>query len=296
MEIISKLTNHFNHGRDLEMARVKYEEKVESVNKNIEHLNELSKQLYDLRKASLRQLQALDSYVGRLANCPITIKKGTKRALEYADVIREAWDFENTTHQVNGQTGNAADVAMMGATMVGGAAAVGGPAAAMAIATTFGTASTGVAISSLGGAAAANAALAWLGGGAVAAGGAGIAGGTALLGLLGPIGWGIAGASGVALIVKSSFAKRKNDEAIKEINKYSENCDKMLKRIKMAIEKIQLVEKHTKFALGVIDLDYWGIVSLDYNAESYPQALLFEIVSEAKNLGKLMSQSVNINE
>lgn len=40
-----------------------------------------------------------------------------------------------------------------------------GPSAAMAFATTFGTASTGTAISSLSGAAATNAALAWLGGG-----------------------------------------------------------------------------------------------------------------------------------
>lgn len=47
---------------------------------------------------------------------------------------------------------------------------------AMAIAVTYGTASTGVAISSLSGAAATNAAAAWLGGGSIAGGGAGIAG------------------------------------------------------------------------------------------------------------------------
>lgn len=72
-------------------------------------------------------------------------------------------------------------------TTAGGAVAAGiatgvgvaalAPSAAMAIATTFGTASTGAAISTLSGAAATNAALAWLGGGSLAAGGAGLAAG-----------------------------------------------------------------------------------------------------------------------
>ncbi len=94
------------------------------------------------------------------------------------------------------------------------------PTAAMWVATTFGTASTGTAISTLSGAAATKAALAWLGGGAVAKGGLGIAGGKALLALAGPIGWGITGvttaASAVALGHKN---KQIADEAIAEAKK-----------------------------------------------------------------------------
>lgn len=53
---------------------------------------------------------------------------------------------------------------------------------AMWVATTYGTAGTGVAISSLSGAAATNAALAWLGGGTVASGGGGMTAGTLVIG------------------------------------------------------------------------------------------------------------------
>ena len=83
------------------------------------------------------------------------------------------------------------------------------PTAAMWVATTFGTASTGTAISTLSGAAASNAALAWLGGGALAAGGGGTAAGGALLALAGPIGWTVAGATLLASI--ALFAKKKFD-------------------------------------------------------------------------------------
>ena len=66
------------------------------------------------------------------------------------------------------------------------------PRAAMWVARTFGTASTGTAISSLSGAAMESASLAWIGGGALSAGGGGMAAGSAALGLAGPIGWTIA--------------------------------------------------------------------------------------------------------
>lgn len=295
MSIIGKITNPLNHGKDLEDARKAYEKKVESYKKKQEELSDLTIRLYDLRKDSLRKLQALDEYVSKLCNCPESLRKGTKRSLEYADAIREAWDFENAPHAVNVESGNAADASMLGAAVAGGAVAVGGPAAAMAIATTFGTASTGAAISSLGGAAAANAALAWLGGGAIAAGGAGMGGGAALLGLFGPIGWGIAGAAGVAFIVKSTFDKKKNDSAIKEIRKYSTACDALLYKIGRAIKQIKEIEEHTKSTSEKVGLSGLELCPSDFNADKYPQSQLFEKVSEAKNLGKLMKQSVNIN-
>ncbi|WP_353108681.1 hypothetical protein [Gordonia sp. (in: high G+C Gram-positive bacteria)] len=97
------------------------------------------------------------------------------------------------------------------------------PSAAMWVATTFGTASTGTAISSLSGAVASKAALAWLGGGAVSAGGGGTAAGTTLLALAGPIGWTVAGATlltSIALFTKKKFENREaRQEAILEIQR-----------------------------------------------------------------------------
>lgn len=106
------------------------------------------------------------------------------------------------------------------------------PSAAMWVATTFGTASTGTAISALSGAAATSAQLAWLGGGALAAGGGGMAAGNAILALAGPVGWSISGATLLASVVlfankKMKLSKEKkeeieavlrNVESIKEIN------------------------------------------------------------------------------
>ncbi|MFT3661473.1 MAG: hypothetical protein QM809_08760 [Gordonia sp. (in: high G+C Gram-positive bacteria)] len=97
----------------------------------------------------------------------------------------------------------------------GAAVASMAPTAAMWVATTFGTASTGTAISTLSGAVASNAALAWLGGGAVAAGGGGTAAGSALLALAGPIGWTVAGATlltSIALFTKKKFELREAKE------------------------------------------------------------------------------------
>lgn len=85
-------------------------------------------------------------------------------------------------------------VASAGTVGVGTAIGVGGQTAAMSIATTFGTASTGTAISTLSGAAATNAATAWLGGGALAAGGGGMATGSLVLGAIPVVGWGLAAA------------------------------------------------------------------------------------------------------
>jgi hypothetical protein len=120
----------------------------------------------------------------------------------------------------------------MGAGMAAGASvAFMGPTAAMWIATTFGTASTGAAISTLSGAAATNAALAWLGGGALAAGGGGMAVGNALLALAGPIGWTIAGATLLTSIVlfakkRMKLSKEKNEE-IEKVKRNTETIKEM---------------------------------------------------------------------
>ncbi|MBR0159871.1 MAG: hypothetical protein IJQ02_01045 [Oscillospiraceae bacterium] len=112
------------------------------------------------------------------------------------------------------------------------------PTAAMWIATTFGTASTGAAISTLSGAAATNAALAWLGGGALATGGGGMAAGNALLAMAGPVGWTIAGATLLTSIVlyaskRTKLNKEKNEEieAVKKNTLIVKEMDAQISRI-----------------------------------------------------------------
>jgi hypothetical protein len=114
------------------------------------------------------------------------------------------------------------------------------PTAAMWVATTFGTASTGTAISALSGAVATNAALAWLGGGALAAGGGGMAAGHALLALAGPIGWGFAGTSVAVSIWFMWCKKHKIQESKKDEIARMKNCVEALKEIKGKIDAISI--------------------------------------------------------
>ena len=132
-----------------------------------------------------------------------------------------------------------AGVALAG-TAVGAAIATLGPTAAMALATTFGTAATGTAISALSGAAATNAALAFLGGGAIAAGGAGMAGGAALLAAIPIIGWSIGGAAAVGGGVL--FAK-KNAKITKTLDEQNESISEATRQLRKAENNIRVCEE-----------------------------------------------------
>lgn len=150
-----------------------------------------------------------ENFVNRLANTPKEFDKS------WSELKAEIAEFDNVVEKLEeeyrashiGKGTAAAGVA------VGAGVAAFAPTAALAVATTFGTASTGTAIATLSGAAATNAALAWLGGGALAAGGGGMSAGSALLTLAGPIGWGI-GAVGIA--GGTLLARRKNGKIIDE--------------------------------------------------------------------------------
>ena len=180
----------------------------ESIRKEVERA---SVRLFEQRqRATGEVIERVEEYVNRLANSPKEFDKSVARYRIEVD------RFDRTVQRLETEAIESTKIA--GATGVaGGAAGVGvatlGPTAAMAVATTFGTASTGTAISALSGAAATNAALAWLGGGAVAAGGSGMAAGKVLLALAGPVGWTIGGlAVGGSAIY---FNKRNKDHAEK---------------------------------------------------------------------------------
>ena len=161
--------------------------------------------LHELRlNAASEVILDVESYVNLLANSPKEFDTSV------AEFRLEVNRFQGTVIRLETQAAKATSLGA-GAGAAGLSAGVGvaalGPSAAMAVATTFGIASTGTAISALSGAAATNAALAWLGGGAIAAGGGGMAGGTALLALAGPVGLGLAGA---ALVGSGVFLNSRN--------------------------------------------------------------------------------------
>ena len=188
-------------------------EKLKSAEKQYNSIakigNDLALDLYSVRKSAALAIERIEQYVNSLANSPKEFQRDIAETMATIKEFREAVKIEKENSSNNIKGGSAA----AGGTIIGGIIVGAGPTAAMAIATTFGTASTGTAISLLTGAAAQNAALAWLGGGALAAGGGGMAAGNALLALAGPIGWGIAG---ISIIGGGAFASVKNKKAAEQ--------------------------------------------------------------------------------
>ena len=199
--------------------------------------------LHELRTSTAQQVVAeAERYYSALANAP----------KEFGKVVGDyRVAFERFNHVVEQVRSEAEAVATVGGSMAGAGTLAGvgmaafGPTAAMAIATTFGTASTGTAIATLSGAAATNAALAWLGMGTIAAGGGGMAGGSALLAAAGPIGWGI---GLVALGGAAWYAADKNEAIAKEATSKAQDVEGRVVALQAANTEIDglrgLTKKH----------------------------------------------------
>ena len=180
-----------------------YGKSIDVYNASHERTQKEVRRLYERRRISIELILDIEALVNSIANSP----KEYRAIAQQVEVERKKFHkteeyAEKAYHEaVKAGVNIAAGVA--GGTAVAAAA----PTAAMWIATTFGTASTGTAISALSGAAATNAALAWLGGGALSAGGAGMAGGQALRMLAGPGGLIMAGG---AVVGSTSVLSIKN--------------------------------------------------------------------------------------
>lgn len=189
---------------------------VEKYNLTFQNMEKLGKQLYEKRRDSVSLIREIELLVNSIANKPKEFEK------KISDIRAAREKFQETEVYAAEALDAAVKSGVSVVAGVAGGAAVASlaPTAAMWVATTFGTASTGTAISTLSGAAATKAALAWLGGGALNVGGAGVAGGQALLALAGPIGWGIAGVTTVVSVAALGGKNKKiADEAIAEAKK-----------------------------------------------------------------------------
>ncbi len=196
--------------------------------------------LHNSRLTAIRTIQHMERYIVALANRPRDFDRQLGeirlRYVRFQDTCRQLREAEQRGQET------AVGFGMAGALGGAGVAALG-PTAAMSVAMTFGTASTGTAIASLSGAAATNAALAWLGGGALAAGGGGVLAGQTFLALAGPVGWVISGVSlaGCLLAVNLSNQEiaRRTEESVAAIKKEME-------RIKEIDAQVLCWNKETK--------------------------------------------------
>ena len=198
------------------------EESINEYNDSYTLMNDKGVRLFVERNRAVDSIENVKNLINSIANHPKEFDSDFEVIENGRKKFRDTCEFADKELQAARETAGG-----VGAGMAAGASvAFMAPTAAMWIATTFGTASTGAAISTLSGAAATNAALAWLGGGALAAGGGGMAAGNALLALAGPVGWSIAGATLLTSIIL--FAKKRtklNKEKNEEIEKVKKNIE-----------------------------------------------------------------------
>lgn len=177
----------------------------------------------------------------------------------------------------------------------GVAAASLAPSAAMWVATTFGTASTGTAISALSGAAATSASLAWLGGGTLAAGGGGMAAGNAFLALAGPVGWSISGATLLASVAlfankKMKLSKEKKEE-IEAVLRNVESIKEINYTVKQLLDKTAKLREMLNTQYGQC-MPCYGKNFLELSEDQ--QMLLGTLVNNAKSLAATLSENVEV--
>lgn len=193
-----------------------HERAVTKYNAAYQKMERVGGRLYDKRCDCITLIQEIEFLVNSIAHRPKEFEKKISEIQAAREKFRETETYVTEAMEAAVKSGVSVAAGIAG----GAAVASMVPSAAMWVATTFGTASTGTAISALHGAVATKAALAWLGGGALSAGGAGIAGGQALLAMAGPIGWGITGISTAAsAIALGNKNKEIADKAIAEAKK-----------------------------------------------------------------------------
>ncbi|MGE7691426.1 hypothetical protein ACQKMI_19735 [Lysinibacillus sp. NPDC097214] len=269
----------------------KLKEEVTNYENAQKNVQKAALNLHNSRTSALEVIDNVERYINSIANTPKEFEKefdAIRINTASFKALSEITYDEKLMIKIAGG-GTAAGVA------AGVATAAFAPTAAMAIATTFGTASTGAAISGLSGAAATNAALAWLGGGALAAGGGGMAAGNTLLALAGPIGWGIGAAS---LVAGGVFASKKNKDAAIKADK--ERLEILKERRKIDAIQYEIVEltSTTKKLMNELYKMITNFTNAAQNITSFEQYSsnqrqeLIAIINNTSSLSKLFMKEI----
>lgn len=249
--------------------------------------NDFVLDLYRTRKSAAKAIDRVEMYVNMLANSPKEFAKDiaeTKLNIqEFQEAVRI--EEESASNNIKGAA------TAVGGIAAGGAVAALGPTAAMAIATTFGTASTGTAIAALHGAAATNAALAWLGGGALTAGGGGMAAGKAFLALAGPVGWTIAGS---LIVAGGVFSAYKNKKAAEYADKAAKEIEVKIRVLRPKMEQLRHLNMKTAQLKSALDISLMiNTYPNDYLQFSNEQKeALAAVINDTRAMGALINERV----
>ena len=252
-------------------------------------MNDKGVQLFVERSRAVDSILFVESLVNSIANRPKSFDAEFEEIKTNRQKFTDSCEFANQELQEARKAATGAGAGLA----AGASVAFMAPTAAMWIATTFGTASTGAAISTLSGAAATNAALAWLGGGALAAGGGGMAGGSAFLALAGPVGWTIAGATLLSSILiftakKTKLNKQKNEE-IAAIKNNIEIVHEMDAQIGMILSETAA----TRTGLNDMLKEALPLFGADYlNFADEQKQLLGALVNNTKALAAMFGKTV----
>lgn len=267
-----------------------YAEAIVKYNGAFTALNEKGVSLLRHRERTADLIELVELLVNSVANTP----KSFKTDIEEID-IHKAQFLDAREYARKDLEAARKSAAQAGTGFTAGAAVASmAPTAAMWVATTFGTASTGTAISTLSGAAASKAALAWLGGGALAAGGGGTAAGSALLAMAGPIGWSVAGATLLASITLFAKKKRANRAQKQEALTALKRNTALLKGMEAQVE--DLLQRTASFRELLMKSfgEALELSGADFLMLSVPQrSQLVVLVNNTKACGELLSQQID---
>ncbi|MEQ9345650.1 MAG: hypothetical protein RIG26_04310 [Thalassospira sp.] len=235
-------------------------------------IGQASEQLFELRQTSSQKIfTQVEGYINSLANSPKSFDKTfDEYRTSYSTFNEVICAIEADAELVNAQLGGGATAGVL----AGAGVATLAPTAAMAVATTFGTAGTGTAISALYGAAATNAALAWIGGGTLAAGGGGMAAGNAFLALAGPAGWAIAGTT---MLTAGLYARGKN-------KKIAEQATSEAKRIQSLISEIVAAKAKTFSLIDLTKRHIDGVKTLLRNLRKHAPINYLDFSTDQKDI------------
>ena len=252
-------------------------------------MNDKGVQLFVERNRAVDTIGFVEGLVNSIANKPKEFDAEFDEIKTDRDSFLNACDFGERELQAAREAAGGAGAGIAADASV----AFMAPTAAMWVATTFGTASTGTAISTLSGAAATNAALAWLGGGALSAGGGGMVAGNALLAMAGPVGWSIAGATLLTSIVifskkKAKINKQKNEE-IETVKTNTEKVREIDAQIAQILDETALVRTN----LNNVYIQCLNMFGKDYTSFTDDQKkCLGALVNHTRTLSALFEKTV----
>ena len=253
-------------------------------------MNDKGVQLFIERSRAVDTIELIKNLVNSIANRPKSFEADFEEIETNRKSFLNSCDFGERELQAAREAAGGAGAGVA----AGASVAFMAPTAAMWVATTFGTASTGTAISALSGAAAQSAALAWLGGGALTAGGGGMAAGNALLAMAGPIGWSIAGATLLSSILLFSKKKTKlNKQKNEEIENVKRNTEKVRE---MDVQITDYLGQTTALRSG-LNKSYEQCLKLygkDYKGFNNDQKIsLGSLVNQTKALSALFEKTIS---